>query len=807
MQQRNFLLFIALSLMIFVMWSQLKMALWPPPPKPLKKDPIAEVEPNRPPVRPDPATGLAAGPWAGLVKPAQPPKPVQPPEPAQPPKPAVVALPEAVPATPDEKLITLGDGDSLSRFHLRARLDPRGAGVREVMLNKFQQADASGRPVWRNGNKADGEQPLVLVPGEANSDPPANALFHYRDVEDRRPLDTLGKAAWTVLDRQDEQTDDGRQQQSVSFQTEVQGVRITKTFTLIEGEYHLGLTVKLARSEMGEGGRRFRYQLAGAQGLPVEGDWYTQTFRNALIAEVHKGNVWRNLQDLRQIGVWDGGEEVLKKENRIVRYAAVAVQYFTSAIVVDDQQSDQGFLKQARPTLEKGVARGKFKAFNRQRGIVTLTLSDGKDHDYFSPEFAFDAFAAESAGESISFYYRYDDDGRAVIVPLIVPPEAGDRKPTIWYEDITVRVSTEPIELKPGSEVVHKYLLYNGPVKPSLLAGMTGVNAVPPALVDRYAYTLALNTLTDYHSPGKMGEFASAIYFTDLVIKCTNLIHAVLGGIHWLVPSYGVCIVLLTIMVRGAMFPLSRKQALISLRMQELAPELKKLQEKFKDDRQGMGQAQMELYRKHGINPFGTCWLLMLQMPIFMGLYYALQESIQFRLAPFWPTWVINLAAPDMMIYWGEGIPVISKPEDYGGLLYLGPYFNLLPIIAVVFMMIQQKMTMPPPVDEQQKMQHAMMKYMMAFFGLMFYKVASGLCLYFIASTMWGFAERKLLPKKKAEGLDKSAPDGTIKAIVVPKPARKRRSERGRKDDEAPSVLGRLKELWAKLLKQAEKKR
>jgi membrane protein insertase Oxa1/YidC/SpoIIIJ len=114
--------------------------------------------------------------------------------------------------------------------------------------------------------------------------------------------------------------------------------------------------------------------------------------------------------------------------------------------------------------------------------------------------------------------------------------------------------------------------------------------------------------------------------------------------------------------------------------------------------------------------------------------------------------WIVNLAAPDMMIPWGESIPFISRPESYGGLLYLGPFFNLLPVVAVAFMIVQQKMTMPPPTDEQTAMTQKLMKYMMVFMGLMFYKVAAGLCLYFIASSIWGFTERKLLPKKKKAG-------------------------------------------------------
>src|SRR5207253_8771897 len=98
---------------------------------------------------------------------------------------------------------------------------------------------------------------------------------------------------------------------------------------------------------------------------------------------------------------------------------------------------------------------------------------------------------------------------------------------------------------------------------------------------------------------------------------------------------------------------------------------------------------------------------------------------------------------------WGQGIPWISAPESQGGFFYLGPYFNLLPVLAVSFMIVQQKIMMPPPTDEASEMQQKMMKYMMIFFGLMFYKVAAGLCIYFIVSSLWGLTERKMLPKAK----------------------------------------------------------
>ncbi|MCI0421772.1 MAG: membrane protein insertase YidC, partial [Acidobacteria bacterium] len=282
-----------------------------------------------------------------------------------------------------------------------------------------------------------------------------------------------------------------------------------------------------------------------------------------------------------------------------------------------------------------------------------------------------------------------------------------------------------------------------------LLGKLTGDKAVAPELVDRYLNALHLNTLTDYPSPNVFGSFASSIGWTSLLIWCTNFMHGVLHWLHQLVPIYGICIILLTVLVRGCMFPLSRKQSVASARMQEkikeLAPEVKKLEEKYRHDAMALQQAKNELYMKRGINPLtmlGSCWMVFLQMPIFMGLYYALQESIFFRLEPF--LWIRNLSAPDMMFKWGEGIPIISS--------FLGPFFNVLPIIAAVLMIVQQRMMTPPPTNEQEEMQQKMMKYMVVMMGVMFYKMAAGLCVYFIASSLWGLAERKMLPKKKVPG-------------------------------------------------------
>jgi YidC/Oxa1 family membrane protein insertase len=208
---------------------------------------------------------------------------------------------------------------------------------------------------------------------------------------------------------------------------------------------------------------------------------------------------------------------------------------------------------------------------------------------------------------------------------------------------------------------------------------------------------------------------------------------------------------MLTVLVRGMMFPISFKQTQNMARIQALKPEMDRITEKYKDDLQKKSAATQELYRKNSINPLAGCLPLFLQLPIFMGLYRALLVDVELRQSPLFGEeirWCSNLAAPDMLWNWSSVMPdFVSKAQ---GLFGLGPYLNVFPLITVCLFLVTQKMTMPEPTNEQGAMQQKMMKYMTMFMGLMFYKVASGLCLYFIASSLWGIAERKLLPKPKS---------------------------------------------------------
>jgi YidC/Oxa1 family membrane protein insertase len=195
--------------------------------------------------------------------------------------------------------------------------------------------------------------------------------------------------------------------------------------------------------------------------------------------------------------------------------------------------------------------------------------------------------------------------------------------------------------------------------------------------------------------------------------------------------------------------------------MQELAPEIQRVKDKFPDDPMKQHTAVQELYKKHNFNPFGGCLLLVFQLPVFVGLYRCLSVDIELRDASLIPglSWASNLAGPDMLWYWKNlsFMPAVIADEAHG---WLGPYFNLLPLFTVALFILQQKMFTPPATDDQTRMQQQMMTYMTVFMGVMFYKVPAGLCIYFITSSLWGIAERKLLPKSKPKGSEETSGTG-----------------------------------------------
>lgn len=183
-------------------------------------------------------------------------------------------------------------------------------------------------------------------------------------------------------------------------------------------------------------------------------------------------------------------------------------------------------------------------------------------------------------------------------------------------------------------------------------------------------------------------------------------LHWLLATIHGLVGNWGVAIMILTFIVRGVMFPLTRAQYTSMAKMRMLQPKLQEMRERIGDDRQRMSQEMMELYKREKVNPLGGCLPLILQMPIFIALYWALMESVELRHAPF-VLWIHDLSAPD-------------------------PYY-VLPLLMGASMYLIQKMS---PSTVTDPMQQKIMNLMPVMFTVFFLWFPAGLVLYWLVSNI-----------------------------------------------------------------------
>ena len=195
-----------------------------------------------------------------------------------------------------------------------------------------------------------------------------------------------------------------------------------------------------------------------------------------------------------------------------------------------------------------------------------------------------------------------------------------------------------------------------------------------------------------------------------------------LESLYSIVGNYGVAIIILTLLVRVVTTPLTMKQMKSMERMRTLQPKMKELQEKYADDRQKQSEELMALYRREKVNPLGGCFPLLLQMPVFIGLFYALRSSVALRQAPFFG-WIDDLSAPETLFV----IPGIELP------------FRVLPVMMAASMVVQQKITPMQADPAQAKMMMTIMPVMML---VLFYQFPSGLVLYWMVSNVLAIAHQ-----------------------------------------------------------------
>lgn len=208
----------------------------------------------------------------------------------------------------------------------------------------------------------------------------------------------------------------------------------------------------------------------------------------------------------------------------------------------------------------------------------------------------------------------------------------------------------------------------------------------------------------------------------SLIAPLTGFFVWMLEVLYAFVGNYGWAIILLTLLVRAVTTPLTMKQMKSMERMRVLQPKVKEIQEKYADDRQKQSEEMMGLYRREKVNPLSGCFPLLLQMPVFIGLFLALRSTVALRHAEFFG-WIDDLSAPDELFV----IPGLELP------------FRVLPILMAASMVIQQKITPMQADPAQAKMMMTIMPIMML---VICYGFPSGLVLYWMFSNVLAIAHQ-----------------------------------------------------------------
>ena len=588
-------------------------------------------------------------------------------------------LTSAAPVDSSELVLGSASDKTPGGYRMEVQLEQNGAGVESVLSSRYD-AEFEGRinphlplQIIRRDPVARPSLSLTMsVDPVASADAGPRAGNPEQDPGGDQPNlippseDLLDSVLWEVvrddtgrivlpLTGEDPISGKAIQGQQVSFRTTASnGVVVTKTFRLWQTMD--GLELEL-RFESPDRDRTFSYNMLGPHGIPIEGEWYTGTFREVFFGTYNQGKI--KVDTHTAYDVAKARDKPIESTTLPLRFTGVENQYFAT--------------------------------------LMTPYPAPTGDDDRL--------------------------DRETMAIPLHEDPKA------LQKADVGVRMSSKAVKVGPNLPQVHTYRVFAGPKTEEALSPY-GASAL--ASYRKSSYIPGASYIARY-------VITPTLSFTYQV---TRRVAALFGYDRG---NWGIAIILLTLLVKLMMFPLGRKQALMAQRSQELQPYLKQIQEKYKDDKEKQTKETFALYKKHGVNPVSGCVPALIQLPIFVGLWQALNTSVALRHASF--LWINDLAAPDMLFRFPVEI------------MFLGHWFNLLPIVVVGLMLFQTKLFAPPPTTPEAEMQQKTMKYMMVFMAFMFYKVPSGLGIYFITSSLWSIGERLLLPKITHAAAEKKTDD------------------------------------------------
>ncbi len=334
---------------------------------------------------------------------------------------------------------------------------------------------------------------------------------------------------------------------------------------------------------------------------------------------------------------------------------------------------------------------------------------------------------------------------------LIAIPDAGNWETT--YEstvvdgkpDITAFAFTRPA-IK-SSRQTDTFLFYAGPKSSRELARYDGA--------DRNSFKRSDDNLEEVLEGGNVLGWLEAILKIGL------------NFFYGLVKNYGVAIILLTVLVKLIMFPLTKKGSMATARMAEFQPRIKELQEKYKNNPQKLNQEMAALYQKEGYNPLSGCLPMLIQIPLFIAMYALFNNHFDLRGASFIPGWISDLSQPEAIVEF----PTVSL------LIFKFSAIRALPIIYLASQLLYGKFTQQPTSGAQSAGQMKMMMYgMPIMFFFILYDVPSGLLVYWIVSNVLTIFQQiainRIIHAKRAEAA--AAAPAAPKLIVPNKGTRKK---------------------------------
>jgi len=297
----------------------------------------------------------------------------------------------------------------------------------------------------------------------------------------------------------------------------------------------------------------------------------------------------------------------------------------------------------------------------------------------------------------------------------------------VAYENDYFIEAIIPDEQKDGS--------FYGLTTPSGVVSATYISpaiTINPSSMASSAYTLYFGP-RDKDTLGAAGKnLDSAINFGWFNIIAKPL-YLSLRFFNNYVHSFGISILILTILIKIIFWPLTHKSYVSMKEMQKLQPLMAKIREKYKDDREQMQRELMGLYKTYKVNPLGGCLPMLIQIPVFFALYKILSTAIELRQAPFM-LWITDLSAPDRLFNFPFTIPFMYPPSG----------IPVLTLLMGASMFLQQKMT-PTTGDPAQA---KMMMFMPILFTVMFINAPSGLVLYWLTNNLISIGQQYRITKK-----------------------------------------------------------